>query len=156
MEMVRWKSKVLQMESSLPWNFGPRLLFTKIMMPIKTYLHAHGVQALIYIDDCLTLGHSEEDCKAKMEIARDAWRKAGWIENRSKAMNPTQVGIFLGITITKGAKVLLPFRESRSRYQDDRLRNRPEVHPHQGDCKIIWHHSIRAFGFWADHSLVVP
>lgn len=83
--------------------------FTKIMMPIKVYLHAHGIASFIYIDDCLVLGCSEEDCKAKFEFARMTWKKAGWTENRSKAMEPTQIGTFLGLNINlKEQKFFFP------------------------------------------------
>lgn len=73
--------------------------FTKVMMPIKTYLHAQGIAAFIYNDNCLILGSSKTECDFNLNIARETWQKAGWIENRQKAMSPTQIGVFLGLTI---------------------------------------------------------
>eukprot|EP00094_Tigriopus_californicus_P013222 TCALIF_12787-PA protein Name:"Protein of unknown function" AED:0.40 eAED:0.40 QI:7/0.5/0/0.66/0/0.33/3/0/262 len=86
--------------------------FTKLMMPIKVYLHSHGIAAFIYIDDCLILGHSKADCEQKLNFARQTWKIAGWIENREKAMEPRQIGTFLSLTINlREQKFYLPAKK---------------------------------------------
>lgn len=89
--------------------------FTKNMMPVKRYLQSQGVSAFIYIslhDDSLILGNSKADCEAKLQFARETWRNAGWVENRKKAMDPTQVGTFLGLNINlKEYKIFFPLEK---------------------------------------------
>lgn len=74
-------------------------VFTKFQKPIIAFLRSQGIQCFIYIDDMIIFGKSKEECQTNMEIAREAWRQAGWIENEAKAKAPTQFGEYLGLVL---------------------------------------------------------
>ena len=51
------------------------------------------------IDDFLVVGRSERECLRNRAFLRNTLRRAGFVESLSKAMEPTQVGQFLGLEI---------------------------------------------------------
>ena len=83
--------------------------FTKVIAPIKHYLIKKGVMCFSYIDDFLIVGRTEKECHRNRALFRDTLRRSGFIESLPKALEPTQVGQFLGLKIdTKQRLVFIP------------------------------------------------
>ena len=75
-------------------------IFTKILVPHKTYLRSLGIRNTIYIDDQSVLGSSFLKCAANTQITLLSFEKAGWVVNTKKSCDPpTQKMEFLGLEI---------------------------------------------------------
>lgn len=72
--------------------------FTKLFRPIISHLHGLGIKSDIYIDDLRVVADSKENCAKDMETVREVLSASGFVESKSKAIPPTQCGIFLGLT----------------------------------------------------------
>ncbi|XP_059097813.1 uncharacterized protein LOC131892091 [Tigriopus californicus] len=99
---IRWISND-QEESFYVWNvcfLGLSDLvytFTKLFRPILRHLHGLGIKLDIYIDDLRVTASSKKECAKKMEIVREILSNSGFVEAKSKAIQPTQCDIFLGL-----------------------------------------------------------
>ncbi|TRY80253.1 hypothetical protein TCAL_13568, partial [Tigriopus californicus] len=62
--------------------------FTKLIKPLIAYCRRHGVAIFIYIDDLLTLGHSNADCFKKVAFVRSVFQRAGFVESYDKFQHP--------------------------------------------------------------------
>ena len=88
------------------------------MVPIKKYMHGHGIPAYCYIDDMLITGKTEGECLRNRAFFHDTLRRAGFIESLEKAIEPTTKGVFLGLTLdTKKRLVFIP-KEKVKRIED--------------------------------------
>ena len=83
--------------------------FTKLVKPVIVYCKKRGMQVFVYIDDFLVVGRTEKDCQTKVAFLRSVLRRAGFVESVDKHQKPTQVGVFLGLTLDcKRNKVFIP------------------------------------------------
>ena len=83
--------------------------FTKLVKPVVVYCKKRGMEVFVYIDDFLVLGKSEEDCKTKVAFLRSVLKRAGFVESVDKFQEPTQVGVFLGLTLDcRKSRVFIP------------------------------------------------
>lgn len=71
--------------------------FTKVLRPIMRHLHELGIKSDIYIDDLRVVSPTREKCSRDMNIVRSILFAAGFVEAKSKAVEPTQSGVFLGL-----------------------------------------------------------
>ena len=75
-------------------------IFSKLLVPHKTYLRSLGIRNTIYIDDQSVIAQSYELCKAHTQITLDTFAKAGWVVNVKKSNDPpAQQMEFLGLLI---------------------------------------------------------
>ena len=73
-------------------------IFTKMLVPHKTYLRSLGIRNTIYIDDQSVIAESDLLCKAHTQITLDTYEKAGWVVNTKKSADPpAQRMEFLGL-----------------------------------------------------------
>ena len=73
-------------------------IFTKLLIPHKTYLRGLGIRVSVYLDDQRILGQPSELCAKNTKIAMDTLDRAGWTVNLKKCSEkPTQSLKFLGL-----------------------------------------------------------
>ena len=72
-------------------------IFTKLLIPHKTYCRSFGIRLQMYLDDQKVLGESREKCIVDTKFANDALAKAGWTLNLKKCEGPSQNIKFLGL-----------------------------------------------------------
>ena len=74
-------------------------IFTAILRPIRIYVASHGIPCLIYLDDLWISGRNEDQCVKNRNFVRGVLQKAGWVVSLSKAVEPAQRILFLGLEI---------------------------------------------------------
>ena len=73
-------------------------IFTKLLIPHKTYLRSNGIRLHIFIDDQRIFSVSYAQCEKDTLFARQALAKAGWTINTKKSSgDPKQSLTFLGL-----------------------------------------------------------
>ena len=73
-------------------------IITRIIKPIVSFLHSHGVKYSIYIDDGRTSASSGELTLAQHNLAIETFKAAGWNIQQSKtSVMPTQVLLYQGV-----------------------------------------------------------
>ena len=75
-------------------------VFTKLLRPLVKRWRSHGLRAIVYIDDGICAASTEAESKAACDFIVEDLRRAGFILNLEKsALEPTQIGRWLGFTI---------------------------------------------------------
>ena len=74
-------------------------IFTAILRPIREYVASKGISCLIYLDDIWMKGRNEDQCVKNRAFVREVLGKAGWVVSVSKAVDPAQRILFLGLEI---------------------------------------------------------
>ena len=78
---------------------GPRF-FVQMTKSISGYLHCHGVQIIIYIDDSLIIADLEEGARRHCAFVIDTFQKCGFSINWDKSsLEPSNVVEFLGFVL---------------------------------------------------------
>lgn len=73
-------------------------IFTKLLIPHKTYLRSKGVRLHIFIDDQRIFSVSYDQCVKDTKFARETLERAGWTVNEKKSSgDPKQSLNFLGL-----------------------------------------------------------
>ena len=73
-------------------------IFTKLLVPHKTYLRSMGIRNTIFIDDQSVLAQSFDLCLAHTQITLNILAKAGWVVNVKKSCDPPVQNMeFLGL-----------------------------------------------------------
>ena len=100
-----WRWKVLFLGSK-----DAVFIFTKLLIPHKTYLRSHGVRMSLFLDDQRVLGDSKERCLKDNNFALETLNNAGWTASVSKSsVEPVQSIKFLGlVTSTTDLKYFVP------------------------------------------------
>lgn len=76
------------------------LVFTKLCRPVANFLRERGVKLVIYLDDFLIFGASEEECRENINLTVSLLTYLGFVINWEKSeLNPTRCLKFLGIII---------------------------------------------------------
>ena len=92
-----WKGKFFQY-TCLPFGLSsaPRI-FTKLLKPVFATLRSEGCSVMGYIDDCLILGDTREECLYNTERLIELLQKLGFVINFEKSvLEPTNRIEFLG------------------------------------------------------------
>ena len=74
-------------------------IFTLLLKPIRIYLAKHGIRNLIYLDDAICAGGSEEESMANRLFMVDTFQKAGFVVSLAKSQGPAKRICFLGLEI---------------------------------------------------------
>lgn len=74
-------------------------IFTLLLKPIRAFITSLGVPFIIYLDDAWNGGGSFEDCIKNRSLSRSVMRKAGFVISESKAVEPSQRILFLGLEV---------------------------------------------------------
>lgn len=76
------------------------LWITKICRPMMAWIHADGIQGVIYIDDLILIGKSKERCTRETKVVEKKLTQLGWLINYKKSITePTQRLVYLGTEI---------------------------------------------------------
>ena len=63
----------------LPYGFKPAVaIVTKLLLPIKAFLHRFGVRLTLYVDDGRILGKDFTETRAKTDLTLLVLQLAGW------------------------------------------------------------------------------
>jgi hypothetical protein len=96
-----WYDRVPYRFRGLPFglNAAPRL-FTKFMRPVVQTLREMGIRVVIYLDDLLFLGETQEVCLKSLTLAMSLLQSLGFVINMKKSiLTPTQKILFLGTIV---------------------------------------------------------
>ena len=89
-------------------------VFHEITSVIERYLQARGITAVVYLDDFLIIGKSEEDCAEGFNVLIDLVRWLGFDLSTDKVELPVQNITFLGIDFdTRGNEVSVYLSERK-------------------------------------------
>ena len=93
---------------------APRM-FTKLMKPVYATLRERGHIILGYIDDCLLVGNTEEECNTNVKETLSLIQRCGFIYYQEKSvLQPRQTISFLGFTLDSvNMTVTLPSKKVR-------------------------------------------
>ena len=72
-------------------------IFTKILIPHKTYCRQHGIRLMMYLDDQKVMASPKDKCIENTKFANDCLAQAGWTLNIKKCEGPSQNIKFLGL-----------------------------------------------------------
>jgi hypothetical protein len=88
-------------------------IVTKLLKPIKSYLHKFGVKTTIYVDDGRVAASSEVEAKAKTVLTMWCIQLSGWnIQWQKSSFQPTQQLYYLGfITDTIAMRYFAPIEK---------------------------------------------
>jgi hypothetical protein len=79
---------------------------TRLLKPVKAFLHKNGVKFLIYVDDGRISCHSKAECHAQLCLAIHVLQLAGWqVQWKKTITEPTQRLLHQGF-ITDSTTVL--------------------------------------------------
>ena len=67
--------------------------------PIRIYVASYGIPCLIYLDDLWISGRNKDQCVKNRNFVREVLQKSGWVVSLSKAVEPAQRILFLGLEI---------------------------------------------------------
>ena len=67
--------------------------------PIRIYVASYGIPCLIYLDDLWISGRNKDQCVKNRNFVRKVLQKSGWDVSLSKAVEPAQRILFLGLEI---------------------------------------------------------
>ena len=84
----------------LPYGFKPAVaIVTKLLLPVKAFLHRFGIRLTLYIDDGRILGKTVQETAAKTHLTLLVLQLAGWNVQWSKTVViPVQSLYHLGFT----------------------------------------------------------
>ena len=93
-----WKKKLYQF-LVLPFGLSPApLIFTRVTKPLKAFLQAKRIRLIIYLDDILILGATEEECRNNVDELLHLLHRLGFIVNYQKSsLSPSRKFRFLGL-----------------------------------------------------------
>ena len=82
----------------LPYGLKPAVaIVTKLLLPIKAFLHRFGIRLTLYIDDGRILGKSVQETEAKTMLTLLVLQLAGWnIQWAKTVASPVQSLYHLG------------------------------------------------------------
>lgn len=94
-------------------------VFTKVLRPFVSKWRGQGIKAIIYLDDGILSGKSQEETSEASDIARRDIENSGLVLNLEKSdFNPRQEGQWLGTVInTKVMKFFVPKNKVKSLLQ---------------------------------------
>ena len=86
---------------ALPFGLATApLAFTKLLLPVLSFLRRRGIRVHAYLDDWLIRANSPEDLQEKLDFTLELLEDLGLIVNYDKSeLTPTQSFIFLGMQI---------------------------------------------------------
>lgn len=95
-----WKGRSYRFRV-LPFGLAPGpVIFTKVLKPVLAFLREKGVRLIQYLDDCLIIGSSREECKAQVDLVTTLLQSLGFLINFKKSvLIPCQEIEFLGVII---------------------------------------------------------
>ena len=96
----RWRGKNYSFRC-LPFglNVSPRFI-TKLYKPVVSYLQQKGLKCLIYIDDMILFGNTQEECSRAVEEALSLFAQLGVVVNAKKSVyKPATTVDYLGFTL---------------------------------------------------------
>ncbi|XP_018360234.1 PREDICTED: uncharacterized protein LOC108759349, partial [Trachymyrmex cornetzi] len=93
----QWRGVVYEF-TALPFGLATApYIFTKITRPIVTILRKQGFQSVVYLDDFLLLGASEEECRENVNVSLELLSRLGFLVNYAKSqMSPSHTCKYLG------------------------------------------------------------
>ena len=74
-------------------------IFTAVLKPVRAYIASMGIPCLIYLDDFLTLGGSEEEAKKNRDRAVEILSKTGFVVSKEKFLGPSSRLKYLGLEV---------------------------------------------------------
>ena len=74
-------------------------IFTALLKPIRAHIVSLGIPCLVYLDDILTMGSSEEAGRRNRNLAVSVLAQAGWVVSEEKAKGPKERLQFLGLEV---------------------------------------------------------
>ena len=74
-------------------------IFTLLLKPVRVYLVNHGIPCLIYLDDGIVSGSSEEKARSNRKFFVETLQKAGFVVCLEKSKGPHSRILFLGLEI---------------------------------------------------------
>ena len=74
-------------------------IFTAVLKPVRAYIASMGIPCLIYLDDLLTLGDSEEEAKKNRDRAVEILSKTGFVVSQEKSVGPSSRLKYLGLEV---------------------------------------------------------
>ena len=96
---------------------APRL-FTKLTKVLLSALRKQGHQIVAYIDDCLIVGFTQQDCRLSVSATAEISEKAGFILHPEKSiLEPTQNIVFLGVVIDSVSMTVYLTMERKAKLQ---------------------------------------
>ena len=104
--------------------------FTKVLRPVATALREAGVKVIMYLDDWLITGHSQEEVQRGVSLATHLLSRLGFEINIAKSvLIPVQSLTFLGadISTTDMSLSLPPVKLEKIRHECRRIRNNGAV-----------------------------
>jgi hypothetical protein len=82
-------------------------LFQRALQPMIDSLRKRGVMLVVYVDDILLVGRSEEDLAVAIKMSLEAMAENGWYAALDKAfITPCRKLVFLGLVVDLKAKTL--------------------------------------------------
>ena len=96
-----WNQKVWQFKALCFGLTTAPQIYTKVLAPVATFLHAKGIRMLRYLDDWLFLSRSLEEAIHSREIALDLCHHLGIRINWKKSnLSPKQRVTYLGMSLS--------------------------------------------------------
>lgn len=94
---------------------SPRI-WTKLMKPVLAIIRGNGIRIIIFIDDCIVLGNSRENCLKNMDFVLRTFIELGFLINWEKSkLIPTQEVEFLGMLVNS---VTMEFKVPHKKVKD--------------------------------------
>ena len=95
-----WEGKCYEF-TSFPFSLAPaRLIFTKLLKPVVSFLRSQGVRLLIYLDDILLMASSKSLLEEHLALTINLLSSLGFLLNSKKCVTkPSQIMEFLGFMI---------------------------------------------------------
>ena len=101
------KDKLFQF-TCLPFGLSSApYVFTKLLRPVLAYLREQGIRCLMYLDDMLILGKTQEELRHNFQVCKSLLIALGFYVNEEKSIpGPTQEIDFLGFLINSRTMIL--------------------------------------------------
>lgn len=96
----RWE-KILYQFVCMPFGLSsaPRT-FTKLLKPLIAFLRGKGIRLVVYLDDMLIVGESEDQLESQLKLVTQVLESVGFVINLTKSIKiPTQELEFLGFWV---------------------------------------------------------
>jgi hypothetical protein len=78
---------------------APRV-FTKLLKRIVGFLRKQGLRLVVYLDDILIIGHSEESTREAVKLVVNLFESLGFvIQGEKSILEPSQVLEYIGLVI---------------------------------------------------------
>jgi hypothetical protein len=78
---------------------APRV-FTKLLKRIVGFLRKQGLRLVVYLDDILIIGHSEESTREAVKLVVNFFESLGFvIQGEKSILEPSQVLEYIGLVI---------------------------------------------------------